>query len=228
MDSGTETVLLLEIEKNKSTILSKDNSKDSRDKKITSWNRISQTIKVKCGKEFLPHQLQKKWSNARHRLKNKIKQINLTGGGQSEELHDRDRITLRIVGETNPSYTMIPGCYPPRTPSEDIRRIPDEQPTASCSTTNNIPPVDCTPSSRKRPRTDSGIDLPLDKLHRQALSKQIEHYEKLDRVLEEQLRYYSVVSSYYQLKMDLMDPNPTRSCLDDIESDCSQPETSTD
>ena len=77
-------------------------------------------------------------------------------------------------------------------------------------------------------RTDSGVALPLDKLHRQALSKQIEHYEKFDRVLEEQLRYYSVVSSYYQLKMDLMVPNPDRSYLDDIESDCSQPGTSTD
>ena len=63
MENKTETYFLLEIEKKKLVITSKDNSKNVRDKKITAWIEIKNILHVRCGKEFDERQLQKKWLN---------------------------------------------------------------------------------------------------------------------------------------------------------------------
>lgn len=102
MDSPTEQVFLLEIEKRKSTISDKNNSKKARDRKLAAWKAIRDALHVNCGKEFDVGQLSKKWSNLQERLKNKLRQRNQTGGGTSADLNTRDQITLRILGETNP------------------------------------------------------------------------------------------------------------------------------
>ena len=117
MEVETEIVMLKEIELHKKTILSKDNSKHSRDAKIEAWEKVKDNVCRQCGKDFTVTQLKKKWDNARDRLKQKLRAIQLTGGGTSPDLGPRDNLTYRIVGETNPVFSKVPGAYPPQ-PSE--------------------------------------------------------------------------------------------------------------
>ena len=93
MDIQSETFFLLEIEKKKHVISSKDNSKKARDKKIAAWVEVKNALHVRCGKEFDESELQKKWSNVQERLKSKIRQRNATEGGISADLSSRVEIT---------------------------------------------------------------------------------------------------------------------------------------
>ena len=112
-------------------------------------------------KGFDERQLQKKWSNLQERLKTKIRQRNATGGGTSANLNSRDEITHRILGECNPTLTMIPGAWPPApsdrqsgTTSSGESNDPDplQTPTTPVPSAPVLPSVDCT--SRKRQRTE--------------------------------------------------------------------------
>lgn len=181
MDQQAETTLLLEIEKRKSVISGKNNSRKSRDQKFAAWDDIKSALNIKCGKDFDREQLQKKWSNLQERVKNKLRQRNMTGGGTSADLNARDDITIRIIGDTNPVLNMVPGAWPapvagpvaalvppPISSSTPIRHPSDSgtaaaPPGSSSAATSSsdsaaavptspvLPPVDCT--SRKRKRT---------------------------------------------------------------------------
>ena len=177
MDQHAETTFLLEIEKRKSTISSKNNSRRARDQKNAAWTEIKNALLLKCGKDFDKEQLNKKWSNLQERVKSKLRQRNLTGGGISADLNTRDDITMRIIGETNPILNMVPGAWPaPTTPiasSTPIRPASSSgtaaatsssapasssAPTSSSASTTTavptspvLPAVDC--ASRKRKRT---------------------------------------------------------------------------
>ena len=143
MDSATETLFLLEVEKHKRILSSKDNSKKSRDKKRTAWIEVKAALLVKSGKEFEESQLTKKWSNLQERLKNKLKQRNMTGGGTSAELNTGDEITHRILGETNPIVNMVPGAWPPP-PGSPSRSPARQSSSTSCDSSSDIS-TDITP-----------------------------------------------------------------------------------
>lgn len=178
MDQQAETTLLLEIEKRKSLIYTKNNSRKARDQKFEAWNEIKSALHIKCGKDFDKEQLQKKWSNLQERVKNKLRQRNMTGGGTSADLNTRDEITIRIIGETNPVLNMIPGAWPApvapiltSTPTKHPSGTATAQPGASSAATSSsdsatavpaspvLPPVDC--AMRKRKRTLDTIAAPI-------------------------------------------------------------------
>ena len=112
MGQHTETTFLLEIEKRKSLISSKNNSRKARDQKKVAWTDIKSALLLKCGKDFDKEQLQKKWSNLQERVKNKLRQHNQTGGGTSADLNTIDDITIRIINEANPILNMVPELGP--------------------------------------------------------------------------------------------------------------------
>ena len=179
MDQNAETTLLLEIEKRKSLISSKNNSRKARDQKNAAWTEIKSALLLKCGKDFDRDQLQKKWSNLQERVKNKLRQRNQTGGGTSADLNTRDDITIRIIGEANPVLNMVPGAWPALTtptasstpirpasssgtataPSASSSSSPtatsSSAPTATVPTSHVLPAVDC--ASRKRRRTTDPV-----------------------------------------------------------------------
>ena len=152
MDSQTETTFLLEIEKIKSTISIKDNSKKARDKKISAWKEVKDALHVKCGKEFDERQLSKKWSNLQERLKSKLRQRNLTGGGTSADLNTRDEITHRILGDVNPMLVMVSGAWPSPPPPPPAT---PKKPSGDSSVCTCLPFYSCPSTSSSSTRNTS-------------------------------------------------------------------------
>ena len=111
MDNMCETTFLLEIERRKASISSKNNSKTGRDKKTEAWAEIREALLVKHGKEFDERQLLKKWSNLQERVKNKLRQRNMTGGGTSADLNIRDEITIRRLPMMNLMTCSLPSVF---------------------------------------------------------------------------------------------------------------------
>ncbi len=102
MDSVVESAFLTLIEERSSTILSKSNLKEHREKRTEAWIWIAQQLLVVTGKEFTAVQLQKKWNNIQQRLKDRFRDGKKTGGGPPTNLSDNDQQTWRIMGERNP------------------------------------------------------------------------------------------------------------------------------
>lgn len=224
-DHATVITFLLQLEKLKSTVLSKDNSQRMKKKKDQAWKDIQQHLADSGTTIELP-QLRKKWNNCQTRLKLKIRQRTQTEGRKSANLEDVDKITLRIVGETNPIYTMVPGAYPPApvSPTAD-KTTPSstEQPSTSSAGSSSsttlpvelaqtyptqilppfIPPIDCTIRSRKIRHAGSS-------------TAEDDRQEILEH--EACMQYYSVATAYYRMKFAKLYrlEHPHKSIIDDL------------
>ena len=99
MDVNCETVFLKELQKNKSIILTKENTRSARDKKRLAWMTIQRSLIAASGREYSVQQLCKKWNNLQQRVKEKIR----NSGGEKipKSLHERDLLCLQIIGPEN-------------------------------------------------------------------------------------------------------------------------------
>ena len=81
---------------------------------------MSTAVTSQGRKRFHSVQITKKWNNLQCRLKHRMKDGKRTGGGAAKALSKNDRLTLRIIGESNPKITMIPGAM---VNAEDIENV---------------------------------------------------------------------------------------------------------
>ena len=110
MDSITETAFLTIMEEKSYILTTKGKTKELREKRSEAWEWVSRQLLVKTGKDFTSIQLQKKWNNNQQRLKDKTTDGKKTGGGPAVRLSDNDKLTWKILGDTNPKVTMVPGA----------------------------------------------------------------------------------------------------------------------
>ena len=99
MDISCETIFLKELQKNKATILTKENTRSARDKKREAWTAIQQVLVSSSDREYSVQQLCKKWNNLQQRVKEKIR--NNGPDKVSKTLHERDMLCLQIIGPEN-------------------------------------------------------------------------------------------------------------------------------
>lgn len=99
MDVSCETIFLKELQKNKATILTKENTRSARDKKRDAWVSIQEVLVSTSGKEYSVQQLCKKWNNLQQRVKEKIR--NYGPDKAAKTLHERDLLCLHIIGPEN-------------------------------------------------------------------------------------------------------------------------------
>ena len=68
MDPHTELLFLQELEKEKASVLSKDNSKEGRKRRNAAWARVALSVSVLVGKEITQAQCTKKWQNLQSKI----------------------------------------------------------------------------------------------------------------------------------------------------------------
>ncbi len=120
MDVETEEAFLLILEEVKDAINSKDHTKNGKERRKAAWDKCQRQLLLRVGKDFTVSKLQKKWNNLQCRLKDRMKDGKRTGGGAAKALSKNDRLTWRIIGESNPKITMIPGAM---VNAEDIENV---------------------------------------------------------------------------------------------------------
>lgn len=191
MDVDTEEVFLLILEEVKSAILSKDHTKEGKERRNVAWEKCQKQLFVRAGKDFSVSQLQKKWNNVQCRLKDRLKDAKRTGGGAPKTLSNNDRLTWRIVGETNPKLTMIPGAmvnaedienvsFPSKSSSDSNVLSEDELATEANSTVSRVP---ARKSETRKKKADENIDV----LHREVLQLQKEKLLLRIKILRKQV-----------------------------------------
>lgn len=165
MDSTTETAFLIILEDKHDVITSKGNSKECRQSRCDAWDWVSRQLLIKTGKDFTVSQLQKKWNNTQQRLKDKTKDAKKTGGGPGAVLSENDRLTWKILGDTNPKVAMVPNAMANTSGCSQAVMFQKENDEPETSTP--------TPKRFKRDTTHS-ISEGLNSLHREVLQLQKE------------------------------------------------------
>ena len=177
MDSATEATLLKLIEERRGVVVSKENTKEMRQARTNAWENIKYCFLIETGLDVTVQQLQKKWNNIQNRVKERIRDTRRTGGGPVKPLtNENDATCLRIIGESNPKMTKIPGAYSNTTPLSSGSFLSHSEDLEEEETTNT---ENCTiqrtvgTSLKKAPRRRLAQDA-VEELHREVLLLQKE------------------------------------------------------
>lgn len=166
MDAIIEAGFLALVELKKEILTSKSNTKEAKDQRLQCWQWVADELLATTGKQFTSVQLQKKWGNIQQRLKDKTRDGKMTGGGPCSSLSENDKLTWRILGESNPKVSMIPrALHNSSSITSQLSVDVDEE-------NESIPVI--TPKCTRTPAKRAKIDTDLDTLHKDVLLLQKE------------------------------------------------------